>query len=48
MDEMVKELEFAYKMISSIPVSGDAVDIMAAAKAKLRKVLAELNKKEGE
>lgn len=48
MDEMVKELEFAYRMISSIPVSGDAVDIMAAAKAKLRKVLAELDKKEGE
>lgn len=48
MDEMVKDLEFAYQMISSIHVSGDAVDIMAAAKAKLRKVLAELNKKEGE
>jgi hypothetical protein len=48
MDEVVKELEFAYKMISSIPVSGDAVDIMAAAKAKLRKAVAELKEKEGE
>lgn len=42
MNEMVQELEFAYRMISSIPVSGDAVDMMASARAKLRKVSAAL------
>lgn len=50
MDELVQELEFAYKMISGIPVSGDAVDMMAMARAKLRKVsaaLREQKEKEG-
>lgn len=42
MNELVHELEFAYKMLSGIPVSGDAVDMMAAARAKLRKVSATL------
>lgn len=42
MDELVKDLEFAYRMISAIPVSGDAVDMMATARAKLRKVTAAL------
>ena len=37
MNELVQDLEYAYKMISSIPVSGDAVDMMAMARAKLRK-----------
>ena len=46
MNELVQELEFAYKMISNIPVSGDAVDMVAAARAKLRKVCAELKEKE--
>lgn len=38
MDELLKELDSAYRMISSIAVSGDSVDVMAAARAKLRKV----------
>lgn len=42
MEELVKDLEFAYKMISSIPVSGDCVDMMATARAKIRKVCVEL------
>ena len=42
MDELLKELEVAYRMLSNIPVSGDAVDMMATARAKLRKVYAEL------
>jgi hypothetical protein len=46
MDELVKDLEFAYRMISNIPVSGDAVDMMASARAKLRKVFVELKAKE--
>ena len=46
MSEMVQDLEYAYKMISSIPVSGDAVDMMAMARAKLRKVCAELKEQE--
>ena len=51
MDELVKDLEFAYRMISSIPVSGDAVDMMASARAKLRKAVVELKvneQKEGD
>ena len=48
MDELVKDLEFAYKMLSGIAVSGDAVDMMAAARSKIRKVCVELmeNKEE--
>lgn len=42
MEELVKELDIAYRMISNIPVSGDAVDMLALARAKLRKVAAEL------
>ena len=48
MNELVQDLEYAYKMISSIPVSGDAVDMMAMARAKLRKVAAELKEKKGD
>ena len=45
MEELVKELDIAYRMISNIPVSGDAVDMLALARAKLRKVAAELKEK---
>lgn len=45
MDELLKELDIAYRMISSIPVSGDAVDMMATARSKIRKVAAELKEK---
>ena len=44
--ELLNELAVVYRMISNIPVSGDAVDMMATARAKLRKVYAELEKEE--
>lgn len=48
MDEIMKELDTVYKTVSSIPVTGDAVDAMAVVRAKLRKIYAELEKtKEG-
>lgn len=42
MDEIMKELDAIYKTVSSIPVTGDAVDAMAVVRAKLRKIYAEL------
>ena len=44
MDELMKEINAVYQAISSIPVTGDAVDTMAVSRAKLRKVYAELKK----
>ena len=44
MDEILKDLDTAYKAISSIPVAGDAVDTMAVARARLRKVYTELKR----
>lgn len=40
MDEIKMELESVFKMISGLTVSGDNVDIVAAARSKLRKVYA--------
>ena len=36
--EMVSELDTALKMLGVITLAGDAVDVMAAAKAKIRRV----------
>lgn len=44
MDEILKDLDTAYKAISSIPVAGDAVDTMAVARARLRKAYTELKR----
>ena len=44
MDEIMKELDSVYKTVSSIPVTGDAVDAIAVVRAKLRKIYAELEK----
>ena len=44
LDEIMKELDSVYKTVSSIPVTGDAVDAMAIVRAKLRKIYAELDK----
>ena len=44
MEEIMKELDSVYKTVSSIPVTGDAVDAMAVVRAKLRKIYAELDK----
>lgn len=49
MDETInKELEDALKMLSMIMLSGDAVDVMAAAKQKIRKSIAMMDQKEVE
>lgn len=46
MDEIKKELNNAYRMLSAIPVSGDAVDVMAAVKACIRGIYQKLDEKE--
>ena len=43
--ELLHDLDVAFRMISSIAVSGDAVDAIAVARAKIRKVHEELSKK---
>lgn len=40
----VKELQTAIMILSRLNVSGDAVDMMAAAKQKIRNVIADLEK----
>ena len=44
MKDLMKDVDSAFRMISSIPVSGDAVDAVAAARAKLRGVYTRLEK----
>lgn len=49
MNDNVKELKSALTMLSYLNVSGDAVDMMAAAKQKIRNVIADLEQQdEGE
>lgn len=48
MDKIMSTLDSVYKTISSISVSGDAVDAMAFARAQLRKAYSELEKMKGE
>ena len=43
-EEINKELEDALKILSMIMLRGDAVDCMAAAKNKIRKVVSMLEK----
>jgi len=40
--ELVKELDGALAILSSLSASGGAVDLMAAAKAKIRRAIAEV------
>ena len=42
MSEILKKLDSVFKMVSTIPVSGDSVEIMAAAKNSLREIYAEI------
>ena len=44
MDEIMKDLEAAFKATSAIPVTGDAVDALAMVRANLRKAYAEAEK----
>lgn len=48
MEEIMKDLEAAFKATAIVPVTGDAVDALALVRAKLRKVYSELEKIEGE
>lgn len=51
MDELLKHLETAFKLISAIPVKGDDVEVMASAKNNLRTAYALAkaeNKQEGD
>lgn len=51
MEENARELKVAMNVLSQLSVSGDAVDLMAAAKHKIRAVIAALEaapKKEAE
>lgn len=48
MDEILKELESVYQIISSIPVTHDSVDAMAVARSKLRKIYARLKETNAE
>ena len=43
-EETNKELNDALKILSMIMLSGDAVDFMAAAKSKIRKVISMIEK----
>ena len=43
-DELLHDLDVAFRMISSIAVSGDAVDAIAVARSKIRRVREELSK----
>ena len=47
MEEIMKDLEAAFKATAIIPVTGDAVDALALIRAKLRKAYSELEKFEG-
>lgn len=44
MDDILNEINEIYQAVSSIPVTGDAVDTVAVTRAKLRKVYADLKK----
>ena len=37
MKELMEEIDSAYKILSSLQVSGDAIDVIAAVRSKLRK-----------
>lgn len=44
MEKILQDLDSTFRLISSIPVSGEAVDLMAAARNNLRKIHAEVKK----
>lgn len=45
-ENLIKELKDAERILGSIPVTFDAQDAVVSAKVKIRKVMAELSKKE--
>lgn len=42
MNDIILEIESVFKIISSVPVTGDSIDYIAAARSKLRNVHAKL------
>ena len=48
MEEIMKDLETAFKATAAIPVTGDAVDALAVVRANLRKAYAEAEKIDAE
>lgn len=42
MSDIKKEISMTLAMLSTLSVSGDAVDVMAVARAKLKAILAQL------
>jgi hypothetical protein len=44
MNDVLQKLDEIFKLISSIPVNGDSVDVMAMVRNNLRIVYAELKK----
>ena len=48
MEEIMNDLETAFKATSAIPVTGDAVDALAVVRANLRKAYAEAEKIDAE
>ena len=42
MDKYIKQVEDIYLIISSLGVSGDAVDVIAAVRSKLRKLMEDM------
>ena len=48
MKELAKEVNMVFEIISRIPVTGDAVDYMSAARAKLRNIHNQLQKMEAD
>ena len=46
MNEIKEELDGALKMLGMIMLSGEAVDVMAAAKNKIRKAMSMMDAKE--
>lgn len=46
MKKLTEELDYAYRLVSSVPVTGDAIDMIAEARARMRNVFDELKKME--
>lgn len=44
MGNIIAEIDSIFKIVSSVPVSGDSVDAIAAVRVKLRNVYSELKK----
>lgn len=48
MTDIAEKLNRAYQFLSAIPVSGDSVDLMAAARQEIKTVYAELKRSEAD